>query len=234
MDERLSLDFRTDARKACDMGQSVKDFAAENGISVQRVRELARKGAINASFVDGAWSIAEPPGQRTPRRRRPLSRASQDALIRFLDTNSLRHVQGHAKDRLAAKLQALQQSENPAALLREYFADRTDLDGVGGIAMVRSALKGNDSQVRDGLCVTPKRVLNGIDSVSDALRTLRSISGLSAESISTGAGISISSYRRLESGTSTPNANLIAAKAFHVMGYSPSRIRTGSHEEVIA
>lgn len=206
------------------MAVSVCDYATLQGISPQRVRELARDGKICATKVGRVWVIEEPTDRSTPKRR-PLSEKNQQALLTYLSSYSLRHVQGTERKRLAQRLRELQNAENPAELLREYFAN-TRLEGRGPAAIVRAALDGKDRQVQDSLAIAPRRALTDCKAVADALITMRALTGFTPEEIAEKSGVALHTYRKLECSTPLKNGNLYASMAFKSMGYSPSLVST--------
>lgn len=199
------------------MAQKIADFASSEGISVQRARELARKGMINAKRVGRSWVVVDSGRHRVPSRR-TLSERSRADLIEYLNTRSFEHVSGHRKSRLAERVRALQSSKNPAEILRDYFPDG-NIQGLGGASIVRAAFAGKDDFVRELFAHLELREnLPTPDAVARKLRDVRVLRGLSVGQAAIKSGLPLPEYRRLEARGEARLGNVTAVAAFKAFG----------------
>ncbi len=214
----MSLDFPWYLRKPCDMDQKIADYALSEGISVQRARELARKGKINAKRVGRSWVVMEG-SRRHVAGSRALSEQSQADLIEYLNTRSFRHVSGHRKARLAGRVRGLLVSPNPAGMLRDFFSDQGTISGLGGASIVRASLAGHDDFVRDLFTNMEFREnLPSPDAVARKLHDARVLRGFSVEQAAHQSGMPLKEYRRLESKGEARLGNITAVAAFRALG----------------
>jgi excisionase family DNA binding protein len=87
---------------------STEEAARSMGISVQRVRVLARERRLNAHKIGHRWIVEEQPGIRTPKIGRPLSSDSAWAALALLSSEKPRWVPATALSRLRRRLQDIE------------------------------------------------------------------------------------------------------------------------------
>ena len=104
---------------------SSKDAAESLGVSVQRVRTLARTGRLEARKVGSRWVMVAPPGKRDPRSGRPVSSAIAWAMLAELSGARPTWVHPSALSRLRRRLKdpewvsrSLQHSQARARVVR--------------------------------------------------------------------------------------------------------------------
>ncbi|MFD5600854.1 hypothetical protein ACFWHR_12460 [Leucobacter sp. NPDC058333] len=199
------------------MELQIADYARGEGISVQRARELARRGKINAKRVGRAWVVVD--GRREVPGRRALSLQSQADLIEYLNTRSFKHVVERRRARLVERIQALQRSSDPASLLREYFAGSPQPTGFGGASIVRAATSGKDELVRDVFRKLMHREnLPTPEAVGRKIQDARLLHGLTVEEAASRSQMDTKAYRRLERRGEARLGNVTAIRALTAVG----------------
>lgn len=173
----------------------IREFAQREGISVQRAAKLARDGRIQAVKRGRSWNVA-PDATLVRRGRRPLSPRSQEDFIQFLDSGTLDHVTGDRKRRTASRVQQYWSSDNPAQLLREWFAG-TRLEGRGGRALIRAAQVGHDDQVAEVRAAKGAWILKDKDSIRGRISDYAAIRGLNSEEVAQRSGVNIDTVNAL-------------------------------------
>ncbi|MFE6920581.1 helix-turn-helix domain-containing protein [Nocardia sp. NPDC057663] len=166
---------------------NVAEYAELAGVSPRRVRALARAGAVPAYKVGRRWVVAAPPGRRAV--RRPLSEASQHALVRALHTTSLEGLSGQLRARTAERLRSLRTVEDPAELLVDWWAGRPPTHLDGGSNLVVHAIAGNKERVREVLHRPRQRYLRYPSTLARVVRDERAIQGLTRSDLAERAGV---------------------------------------------
>lgn len=200
------------------MEQTIGEYARCEGISVQRARELARMGKINAKQVGRSWVVSKG-ARRHIAAGRALSPQSQTDLLEYLNTRSFKHVSGHRKTRLAERVRGLLASPNPAGVLCDYFAGQETVQGLGGASIVRAALSGQEDLVRNVFTdIEFRENLTSPSAVSRKVHDARVLRGLSLEQAARRTGLPLSEYRRLESKGEGRLGNITAIAALKTLG----------------
>lgn len=132
-----------------------KAYAKLAGISVERVRQLARAGRIKADRVEGRWQIEYEGQEHTPPSRRPLSSQSRADLLRFFVTMKLDHVKGVPKQRLAQRYRALLGAPSKSRLLLEWWGGDEPAGSFAERNFIYAAQHGDD-QALDAMLTYPR------------------------------------------------------------------------------
>ena len=136
---------------------SIPDAAARLGLSAERVRQLARSGALPAERVGSLYVLDSRDVQalaaRGRRASRPLSRANARALAAALRGE---RVVGVRADRIHAKVAQLHASDNPAALLRQWMPNLAERRRVSVFGDLTS-----DPRIQIGGAADPRIPLSG-------------------------------------------------------------------------
>ncbi|MGO1543275.1 MAG: hypothetical protein ACTHXA_02935 [Gulosibacter sp.] len=205
------------------MAITIAEYAEKEGISVQRARELARNGRIPARKFGGSW-VVESGSARQSRSQRPLSPTSQADLIAYFNTRSLLHVNGTRRARLAERVRKLQDAENPAALIRQYFAGSQASDGIGGAAIIRAALRGFDVQVREVLQVRHRLFIRSSADLARVMLDSRALLGEESYRAATEQWLTKTQIRQLERGNRSAVAMPQLQQVLSSMGLQVSKI----------
>ncbi|MFD4356095.1 hypothetical protein ACFWPX_26340 [Nocardia sp. NPDC058518] len=167
---------------------NVADYAELAGVSPRRVRALARAGAVPARKVGGRWVVDAPrPVRRAA--RRPLSEASQRALVRALHARSLGELTGQARARTAERLRLLRTVDDPAELLVDWWAGRPPIQLDGGSNLVVHAIAGNKARVWEVLHRPRQEYLRYPSTLARVVRDERAIQGLARSDLAERAGV---------------------------------------------
>lgn len=133
----LTLARTTDAALACritrpdlsqgykqiypsEMDLSVKDYAAQAGISVPRVHELIRDRKIEARKIGSSWAIPESQLKRRAPLSRPLSLRNSWALIELLSGFQPVAIDATAAWRMRRKCVQIADEPDPVRLISSW------------------------------------------------------------------------------------------------------------------
>lgn len=191
------------------------------GVSPRRVVAMIGAGQIEATKVGQRWHITTLPPSRS---RRPLSDRSRSLLARALHTRSLAGIDGQERARTAARLRELRSSNDPAALLAEWWGGAGDDEPVNfGTNLVRHALAGDRDYVREALHRRRREYLRQREDLADVVSTERRVRGLSIHDLAQTAEVPDSAVRRIERGLpmSSPST---ARKVLRVLDIEPTAL----------
>ena len=179
------------------MALTIAEYAASQGISQQRARELARAGKIAARRTGRAWEInteASPPRFA----RRPLSAQSIDDLLAVIADMNLDSVTGVRKQRAADRLRRLRASESPAALLAQW-AGRTPQQPARAHqrAILRAAQLGRDDYLKLVLAEVDSDDLSDPQLLKKRLRDAMQVNQLRADTLAERAGVPAADVQQL-------------------------------------
>lgn len=179
------------------MTLTIAEYAASQGISQQRARELARAGKIAARRTGRAWEInteASPPRFA----RRPLSAQSIDDLLAVIADMNLDSVTGVRKQRAADRLRRLRASESPAALLAQW-AGRTPQQPARAHqrAILRAAQLGRDDYLKLVLAEVDSDDLSDPQLLKKRLRDAMQVNQLRADTLAERAGVPAADVQQL-------------------------------------
>ena len=204
----------TRLRYSCVM--NVNDAAVELSVTPRRVRALIADGKIAAHKAGAHWEIDALPRER---KTRPLSRRSQEHLVKALRSRSLRGIEGHERARTARRLHTLRTSRNPAAILLDWWGGHTDEHDIFFRSLLERALAGDSHGVRETLQRRQPAYLATTARLSDRITTERRIQGLTQEELANLAGVKTSAVRDLERGRamSSPSPSRRVLKALNIV-----------------
>lgn len=167
--DRPKLSQQVRKSNTCDMQgmMSVPEAAHRMTVSNQRVRALIASGGLEAFRLGGRWVVAESSvaswirSQEGGVTSRPLSVRSIMVLVDLLSQHfgahpaeSWRNAKDHDRTRARARLQRLEQSENPGDVLRAWAGrheDRRLLRYAGDVTEVVGGYLVGASDPRSGL-----------------------------------------------------------------------------------
>lgn len=109
------------------MEVSVKEVAAQLGVTERRVRQLIDAGALPARRVAGRLLVEEAGIPRSRPLARPMSPRIAWAFIRLLSRDPAADISDRELARLERKRQTLRASPQPAVLLRSWLRSRAQL-----------------------------------------------------------------------------------------------------------
>lgn len=109
------------------MEVSVKEVAAQLGVTERRVRQLIDTGALPARRVAGRLLVEEAGIPRSRPVARPMSPRIAWAFIHLLSNEPVPDISDRERSRLEAKCRTLLASRSPAVLLRSWLRSRAQL-----------------------------------------------------------------------------------------------------------
>lgn len=190
----------------------MKELAQREGISVQRAARLARDGRVHATKVDGKW-VVDSSSPVSKRSRRPLSPQSRADFLHFLDKATLDGITGSRKKRAGERVRTFIAAEDPATLLREWWAGGPAPEGRGFAVLVRLALDGRDSVlIHDRQKGLGGWILDNPHDIAGRVSDWRAIRGTSVQELSELTGVSESHIRTIERTGYSPGGNRDVAR----------------------
>lgn len=182
---------------------NTRDFADAHGISERRVRALIRSGSLQAEKRGGIWQI-DARSWRRAATRRPLSQASREALADAIHLRSIVQLAGQTRSRTAARLRTLRATDDPAALLSDWWGGKAPRITNAGTSLVARAIAGDTRGVREQLDQRPSEYLRRREDLAHSVLSERSIQGLSRAVLADRAEVGVGVIRAIEAGERTP------------------------------
>lgn len=201
----------------------VATYGRTHGVSARRVRALIASGSIAAMRHGRRWQIDERSIRETPSRR-PLSPNSRQALSTVLQSRSIETLHGQMRRRTAARVRALRESEDPAALLADWWGRQAPVILDVGSSLAARAIAGDHQGVRQQLRRRSSRYLREPADLAAAVLTERTIRGLSLQDAAAAAGVETKLLRSIESGDAAPLAAI--RRVLRVLDIQPSALPT--------
>lgn len=192
------------------MTMSISDFAAARKVTVQHARRLAREGKVPARRDGKRWEVVN--ADVPARTRRSLGAQVREDLGVFIRTRTMDHVTGMRKQRLANAVRQLRAAQNPASLLREYFAGHPVPSDIAGAALVKAAINGLDRAVDSSLAMRPTYVLRSPDEFAKRLVEHRLLLDLTSAEVAGSVSVPESTVRRVERGNYPQLGQVLAWK----------------------
>jgi excisionase family DNA binding protein len=199
----------------------VKQAAERLGVTPRRVVALIANGRIEATKVGRRWEVTKVPGARS---RRPLSVRSRQSLAHALHERTLSGLEGQERARTAARVSRLRASQDPAALLADWWGGEVESRPVNfGTNLVEHAIAGDRAYVREALHRRRREYLRRPEDLADVVSAERRIQGFSIDDLARTAGVAVSDVRRLERGLpmSTPST---ARRVLDVLSVEPTAL----------
>ena len=157
---------------------NVAEYASKLGVTPRRVRALIKSGAVQAEKTGRGWDIQAPDGH-PQQYRRPLSIRSRRALAAALHQRTLAGLTGQVRARTAARIRALREADDQAALLVDWWGGQSP-EGINfGANLVAHALRGDEEYVRDRIRLRRTGYLRRRADLAEMVRTERAIVGIS-------------------------------------------------------
>lgn len=201
---------------------NAKQAAAALDVSPRRVLAMIAAGQIAATKVSGSWQITDLPTVRS--QRRPLSERSRSLLAQALHTRSLSGMHGQELSRTAARVRELRSSENPAALMVDWWGGKVPSTPVNfGTNLVRHAIEGEAEYVREALHRPRREYLRRPEDLADTVRTERRIRGQSTQQLADHAEIPVAEVRAIEDGR-PPSSPTVSRRVLRALDIEPTAL----------
>ncbi|NLA66299.1 MAG: helix-turn-helix domain-containing protein [Leucobacter sp.] len=202
----------------------VKSYAAKEGISERRVRQLIQSGALKAAKIGGKWVIQDI--DRVKRSRPRLSARQRQDLVSYLSDppTFLSQVHGYRKPRTLEYVHQLETSEQPEQLIIEWF-DGFLPPGNGPAATIREVIRGSKKWGALGLKhhIKPKPVVSK-ERVRARVVSARLKMGRSLREAAEFTGLPVEVIRRMEQTGTVPGGVPMLRKYLAHYGDHPSVI----------
>jgi len=183
----------------------VGEYAVQAEISPRRVRALIAQGRLPATrgtTADGSaarsWDIKSP--VLPSRTRRPLSTESQVALAGALREHTLAGLTGQTRARTATRIRALRASDNPAALLIDWWGGVAPVTLTGGNSFVLQAMFGDKEMLKHRVHVRPTEYLRRRERLAEIVSSERTIQQLTRQELADRAETSVAVVSAIEQG----------------------------------
>lgn len=200
---------------------NVNEYAAATGVTPRRVRALIHSGALRAVRRGQLWEILDEPKRTLS--RRPLSKASQQALATAVHQRTLAGLTGQSRARTAARIRTLRQAENPAELLADWWGRKPPETLNGGTSLVLQALHGNTDTVRERLTHRPTEYLRRWEDLAEVVSSERTIQGLTRAQLAASAEVDPATVTAIE--TARPvNSPSALRRVLRVLNIEPSAL----------
>lgn len=179
-------------------------------------------GDVKAERVGRNWEVLDE-DRPTVHSRRPLSETSRKALLQALNKRTLDGLTGQLRSRTAERIHMLRESDEPSALLTDWWRGSTPTGISGAANLILHAKRGDDDRVREVLHRRPERYLRRPEDLARAVRDERTIRRLSVDELGRLAGLPADAVRRVErtGGTESIGATRRILSALQI---SPSAI----------
>lgn len=175
---------------------NVQEASKALGVTERRVRALIHQGKITAHKVGRTWQIDDLKVRRAT--RRPLSEHSRLILSRALHNRSLTGLTGQDRKRTAKRIAELRASDNPAALLIDWWGGEHSGPLNFGTNLVEHALAGNSTYVLEALHRQQEEYLRKPEDLADVVSSERLIQGLTQVELASKAGVVIGDLKKIE------------------------------------
>lgn len=175
---------------------NVQEASKALGVTERRVRALIHQGKITAHKVGRTWQIDDLKVRRAT--RRPLSEHSRLILSRALHNRSLTRLTGQDRKRTAKRIAELRASDNPAALLIDWWGGKHSGPLNFGTNLVEHALAGNSTYVLEALHRQQEEYLRKPEDLADVVSSERLIQGLTQAELASKAGVVIGDLKKIE------------------------------------
>jgi excisionase family DNA binding protein len=175
---------------------NVQESGKALGVSERRVRALIQQGKLKAHKVGRVWQIDDLELRRAL--RRPLSEHSRLILSKALHNRSLTGLRGQDRKRTAKRIAELRASDNPAALLVDWWGGKRSGPLNFGTNLVEHALAGNSGYVMEALHRPQEEYLRKPEDLADVVSSERLIQGLTQTELACKAGVTIEDLRKIE------------------------------------
>lgn len=187
---------------------TVREASKALGVTERRVRALIQQGKLTAHKVGRAWQIDDIEFRRAL--RRPLSEHSRLILSRALHNRSLTNLTGQDRKRTAQRITDLRASEDPAALLVDWWGGQHSGPLNFGTNLVEHAVAGNSAYVIQALHRPQEEYLRKPEDLADVVSSERLVQGLTQTELASKAGVPLEDLRKIE-------------RAIHLSSPTPSR-----------
>jgi len=207
---------------------TISEYAAQHGISPRRARTLAQQGRLPAQRVGRAWSLDDEAVTTPALSTRPMSERTRQLFLTALSDQTVRHLAGSDRRRIAAYLGRLRVSAEPAALLRAWFRGANVPTGFTlGELLIRTALEHQDDIVAERLARPQRRYLNSPQRLARVVADERAIHGLSRAELAARAGTTRGDIVAIETGGQVDTL-LTLLRVVNALDVHPLALPTGA------
>ncbi|MGB9036543.1 MAG: helix-turn-helix domain-containing protein [Paeniglutamicibacter sp.] len=191
------------------------------GVTERRVRALIQQGKLKAHKIGRAWQIDDIELRRAL--RRPLSEHSRLSLSTALHNRSLTGLSGQDRKRTAKRIAELRASDNPAAMLVDWWGGKHWGPLNFGTNLVDHALAGNSTYVREALHRTRREYLRKPEDLADVVSSERLIQGFTQSELADKSHVSLGDLQKIERAVGLPSPSP-SRKILRVLNILPTAL----------
>lgn len=200
---------------------NVREASLALSMSERRVRALIQRGKLKAHKVGRVWQVEDLELHRAT--RRPLSDHSRLILSWALHNRSLTGLTGQDRLRTAKRIAELRASDNPAALLIDWWGGKASGPLNFGTNLVEHSLAGSSAYVREALHRQQEEYLRKPADLADVVSSERLIQGLTQAELASKAGVTIGDLKKTEHAIRLPSPTP-SRKILRVLNIEPTAL----------
>lgn len=200
---------------------NVREASLALSMSDRRVRALIQRGKLKAHKVGRVWQVEDLELHRAT--RRPLSDHSRLILSWALHNRSLTGLTGQDRLRTAKRIAELRASDNPAALLIDWWGGKASGPLNFGTNLVEHSLAGSSAYVREALHRQQEEYLRKPADLADVVSSERLIPGLTQAELASKAGVTIGDLKKTEHAIRLPSPTP-SRKILRVLNIEPTAL----------
>ncbi|WP_181578410.1 helix-turn-helix transcriptional regulator [Arthrobacter sp. AQ5-05] len=187
------------------------------------VRALIQQGKLKAQKVGRTWQIDDLQLRRAE--RRPLSEHSRLVLSRALHNRSLTGLSGQDRKRTAKRIAEQQASDNPAALLIDWWGGKHSCPLNFGTNLVEHALAGHSAHVFESLHGTRHEYLRKPEDLADVASSERLIQRFTQAELADKAQVSLADLKMIERAIRLPSPTP-SRRILRILSIEPTALPT--------